>query len=204
MPRGRAAGVDDEGVSHHVSSLGVGRLCPTVARVEPYLALDGDQVGGDGEGEAREEAHHEEAPRHTDAATPAVEDGPDGEEQDVGDDVVLGGRVGGPVAEQRLGEVDPARRLAELLDVPDVEVPAEPERGQADHGEDGLDRRHPGQRAVPGEEMLVGADDERRRGHTQHRVNDERQHRQCVGACVVWVAGRGIGAPYRRELLRSV
>ena len=72
------------------------------------LALDEGQVQGHGEGQAGEEAHHEEDPGDAHAPPATVDDRPQREQDDVDDGVVLGGRVGGPVGEEHLGVVDVA------------------------------------------------------------------------------------------------
>ena len=109
--------------------------CSTAAgslAVVADLALDEGQVHGHREGQAGEEAHHEEDPRDAEAPSASVDDRPQRQQHHVDDRVVLGRRVGGPVGEQHLGVVDVAGAGARAVDVADVEVPAEAERDDAD------------------------------------------------------------------------
>ena len=61
----------------------------TGATRHPLLALHERQVEGHGERQAGEQADHEEDPRRPDAPTAPVDDGPQWQEYDVHDDVVL-------------------------------------------------------------------------------------------------------------------
>ena len=77
------------------------------------------------------------------AAPPAsVDDGPQGQQDDVDDRVVLGGGVRRPVGEEHLGVVDVAG-VGVPVGVADVEVPAEAERDEADDVEDAFEHRYP-------------------------------------------------------------
>ena len=141
---------------------------PVVAQ----LALHEGEEERHGERQAGEEAHHEEDPGPPEPAARALGDGPQGQQDQVHDRVVLGGRVRGPVREQHPHVVGVAGPVAVEVDVADVEVPAEEQRAGADGVVDPFEQRDRA-RCARAEQAAVGGEGRPRARDAEDPVEHE-------------------------------
>ena len=128
----------------------------------PALPLDGGEVERKPEGEAGEQAGHEEQPRMPQPTAVAVHDGEQRQQKHIRDRVVLAGGVCGRVGEHQLDVFGPApvfapewvgRSVRVLVHVGDIEVPAQRDRCDTDDVVDQLQRREHRPARRPGENL---------------------------------------------------
>ena len=143
---------------------------PVVAQ----LALHEGEEERHGEGQAGEQAHHEEDPGPLQSAPSAFGDGPQRQQDQVHDRVVLGGGVRRPVGEEHLDVVDVAGAVAVEVDVAHVEVPAEKQGAHTDRVVDPFEEGD-GTGPTAREEASVGGE----RSHRARDAEDPVEHQRC-------------------------